>query len=344
MSLTLGLMGFGRIGRSLFRIAYKREDLRIGGISDIADHRALEYLLRFDSIYGRFPEPVRLEAGHLHVRADRVPMLQGREPGEVPWGDLGVDVVIEATGQHRSRADLLKHIEAGARRVIVCVQPRDRLDLTLVRGVNDDQLRPDHEVVSVGSCTANAAAPVLKVIHEAVGIDQVFLSTVHAYTNDQRVADVPHSDLRRSRAAAENIIPTHTNAGATIEEALPALAGRISASALKVPVPDGSVADMTLALQKPATAEEINATVYRAALGSLRGIIEYEDDPIVSRDVVGHSASGIFDSLATMALHSGLAKVLVWFTTSWGYAHRVLDVAQLMATLDAGQALPNRSA
>jgi glyceraldehyde 3-phosphate dehydrogenase len=328
-------MGFGRIGRNVFRIASKRNDVLVGGISDIADHEALAYLLRYDSIYGRFNEPTRLQDGFLNVRSQHIPMLSGREPGDVPWGDLGVDIVIEATAKYRSRAELERHLEAGAKRVVVCVPPVDDLDLTLVCGVNDGDLKSEHRIVSVGSCTANAAAPVLKVIDESFGIDQAFLSAVHAYTNDQRVADVPHSDFRRSRAAAENIIPTESNAAKTIAQAYPALEGKIQSTALKVPVADGSLADITVCLSKDVHAAEVNAAVYRASVGSLKNLIYYETDPIVSRDIVGLAYSGTFDSLASLSLSPGMVKLLVWYDIGWGYAHRVLDLCERFASMDA---------
>ena len=334
MALRIGLMGFGRVGRNLFRIASSYQDVIVGAISDVADHEALAYLLRFDSIYGRFEEPVRLADGHLHVRAQRIPMLEGREPGDVPWGELGVDVVIEATARYRSRIELQRHIDAGAKRVVVCVPPADPVDLTLIRGVNDEALKQEHSIVSVGSCTANAVTPALKVINETFGIEKAFFYTAHSYTNEQRVADVPHEDIRRSRAAAENIIPTETNAAKTIIEAYPDLKGKISALALAVPVPDGSVADITMQLKEPVSAEEINSVIYRSAVGNLRGILGYQDEPIVSKDVIQNPRSGVFDSLATMSMPSGLTKGLVWFDTSWGYANRVLEVSRQLASLE----------
>jgi glyceraldehyde 3-phosphate dehydrogenase len=334
MTLNIGLMGFGRIGRNIFRIASERNDVRFGGISDIADHEGLAYLLRYDSIYGRFDQPVNLHKGYLNVRSQHIKMLDGREPGDVPWGELGVDIVVEATARYRSREELQKHLDAGAKRVVVCVPPKDALDLTLICGVNDEALRPEHKIVSVGSCTANAAAPLLKVVHENFGIKSAFLSAVHAYTNDQRVADVPHDDLRRSRAAAENIIPTETHAARTITDAYPVLKGKIRATALKVPVADGSLADITVDLENKASVDEINAAIYKASLGPLRGILQYAKDPIVSRDIVGLPYSGIHDSLALMSMDSGLAKLLVWYDIGWGYAHRVLDLCERLAQLD----------
>ncbi|MCK5485751.1 MAG: type I glyceraldehyde-3-phosphate dehydrogenase, partial [Desulfobacterales bacterium] len=212
MATTIGLMGFGRIGRNLFRILYQRDDIRLAAINDIADHKALEYLLRFDTILGPFPDEVSIQEGNLYVVGRQIPMLSEKEPGDVPWGDLGVDVVIEATAQHQTREELERHLENGAKRVILCVPMKTSPDITIVMGVNDDRLKPEHRIVSNGSCTAHCAAPILKILYEAFGIKRAFLSTVHAYTNQQRLADVPAEDKRCGRAAAENIIPQETNA------------------------------------------------------------------------------------------------------------------------------------
>ena len=242
----VGLMGFGRIGRNLFRILYQRDDIKLAAISDIADHKALEYLVRFDTILGRFPDELSVEEGHLYVVGRQIPMLSEKEPGDVPWGDLGVDVVIEATARHRTREELELHLERGAKRVILCTPMKTPPDITVVMGVNGDQLLPEHRIVSNGSCTAHCAAPVLKILHEAFGIKRAFLSTVHAYTNEQRLADVPSEDKRRGRAATENIIPQDTNATQVITELLPELEGRITGASMNVPVPTSMVASALL--------------------------------------------------------------------------------------------------
>jgi glyceraldehyde 3-phosphate dehydrogenase len=246
-------MGFGRIGRNLFRILYQSEDIKLAAISDIADHKALEYLLRFDTILGPFPDEVSVEEGNLYVIGRQIPMLSEKEPGDVPWGDLGVDTVIEATAQHRTREDFEKHLKQGAKRVILCVPQKTPPDITVVMGVNDDQLKPEHRIVSNGSCTAHCAAPVAKILNEAFGIQRAFLSTVHAYTNQQRLADVPSEDKRRGRAAAENIIPQETNAAQVVTELIPDLAGRLSGASMNVPVPNGSVVDLVCWHEKPVT-------------------------------------------------------------------------------------------
>jgi glyceraldehyde 3-phosphate dehydrogenase len=334
MSVRIGLMGFGRIGRNLFRHLYQRDDLRIEAISDIAPPASLEYLLRYDTVHGRFPEEVHIRDGVLHCRGRQMKVLSGREPGDVPWGALGVDAVIEATGRYRSRQEVTRHLEAGAKRVILCVPPTDPPDITVVMGVNDDQLRPEHRIVSNGSCTAHCAAPLLKVLHEAFELRRVLFTTVHAYTSRNRLADVPDDDLRRGRSAAENVIPTSTNAVAMIQELLPGLAGRIEGMAMDVPVPDGSVVDLVCWTGRPATRETVNATVRAAADGALRGILEFEEDPIVSSDVIGNPHSSIFDAESTMVLGDRLVKAVAWYDNGWGYTRRVVDLIERFARME----------
>ena len=323
----VGLMCFGRIGRNLFRILYKGEDIRIGAISDIADHKALEYLLRFDTILGPFPDEVSVKVGNLFVVGRQIPMLSEEEPGDVPWGDLGVDTVIEATAKHRTREELERHLENGAKRVILCVPQKTPPDITVVMGVNDDQIKPEHRIVSNGSCTAHCAAPILKIMHAAFGIRRVFLSTVHAYTNQQRLADVPSEDKRRGRAAAENIIPQETNSAQVIAELLPELADRITGESMNVPVPNGSVVDMVCWHDKPVTNVSINEVIRTAAASDpWKNILSYEDDPIVSSDIIRSNYSSTFDAQATMVMKENVSKTLAWYDNGWGYAHRVVDL------------------
>lgn len=338
MAIKLGLMGFGRIGRNIFRILYKRSDVEVAVISDIADHKALEYLLRFDTVLGRFPEKVRVKDGLLNVGGLSIPMLSGRNPGDVDWKRFGVDVVVEATARPRARAELVKHLEAGARRVVLCVPSIDPPDIICVMGVNDGQLSFEHRIISNASCTANCLGPVAKVLQRSFGIRQGFATAIHAYTNDQRLADVPADDLRRSRAAAENIIPTDTRAHEIVVKLIPELEGRLQGMAMNVPVPDGSVVDLTVQLSKPATKAEVNEAFRVAAAGELRDIVEYVDDPIVSSDVIGNSHSAIFDSLATLAIGEDLVKVIAWFDNGWGYATRVVDLVNHLATLQEAEA------
>jgi len=337
MPTRIGLMGLGRIGRNIFRILYKSDDLRIEAISDVADQAALAYLLRFDTILGRFPDEVSVRDGHLYVAGRQVTMLTEEKGGEStpPWGDLGVETVIEATSKYRTRREIERHLEAGAKRVILCSPPAEPPDITVVMGVNDDQLGPGHRIISNASCTAHAAAPVLEILDDAFGINRAFLTTVHAYTNQQRLADVPDADPRRGRAAAENIIPQETNAAEVIIGLLPKLKGKLSALAMNVPVPNGSVVDLVCWHQRPVTVEAVNEVV-RTAAGSSRwkGILEYEVEPIVSSDILLSAASGTYDSLATMVLGTDASKTFTWFDNGWGYAHRVVDLLRRLRELD----------
>jgi glyceraldehyde 3-phosphate dehydrogenase len=335
MATTIGLMGFGRIGRNLFRILYQSEDIKLAAISDIADHKALEYLLRFDTILGPFPDEVSIQEGNLYVVGRQIPMLSEKEPGDVPWGDLGVDIVIEATAQDRTREDFEKHLEQGAKRVILCVPQKTPPDITVVMGVNDAQLKPEHRIVSNGSCTAHCAAPVVKILHEAFGIKRAFLSTVHAYTNQQRLADVPSEDKRRGRAAAENIIPQETNATQVVTELIPDLAGRLTGASMNVPVPNGSVVDLVCWHEKAVTELAINEVIRTAAASDQwRGILSYEDDPIVSSDIIRSTYSSTFDSMATMVQKENVSKTLSWYDNGWGYAHRVVDLIRKFMEID----------
>ena len=337
MSIRIGLMGFGRIGRNIFRILYKRDDVRVQAISDIADHRALEYLLRFDTVLGRFPDEVSIQEGHLYCRGRQVAMRSGKEPGDVPWGELGVEVVVEATARYRSRQEFSRHLEVGAKRVILCVPPTDEPDITVVMGVNDHLLTPQHRIVSNASCTAHCAAPIIKVLHEAFTLRRGLFTTVHAYTNQDRLADVPHDDLRRGRAAAENIIPTATLAPTMVMKLIPELEGRLGGIAMNVPVPDGSLVDLTAWTEKPVTATAVNEVVRTAAAGPLKGIIEYEEQPIVSSDVIGNPHSSIFDAQSTMTLGDHLLKTVAWYDNGWGYANRVVDLIERFAAMEASR-------
>ncbi len=334
MPVNIGLMGFGRIGRNFFRILYRSEEFRIAAISDIAEPEALIYLMRYDTILGRFPDIVTYKNGHLYVYGREIPMLSGKDPGDVKWSDLKVDYVIEATGRDRSRDELQRHLDAGARRVILCIPPRQHPDISVVYGVNHDRLRPEHRIVSNASCTAHCAAPILGALHSAFGIERAHLTSVHAFTSTQRLADVPAEDLRLSRAAAENIVPSETNAASVLEEILPALKGRIHASALRVPIPNGSVVDMTLWTGRPATRDGVNEVMRTAAAGPYRGALEFSEDPIVSSDVEQSPYSSVFDSLATMVLGQNLVKIIAWFNNGWGYTHRAVEVLRRFAEMD----------
>jgi len=335
MPSRIGLMGLGRIGRNIFRILYKSEDIRIEAVSDVADHAGLAYLLKFDTILGRFPDEVSARDGHLYVAGRQVKMLSGEKPGDVNWGDLGVETVIEATAKFPTRAEIERHLEMGAKRVILCTPPADPPDITVVMGVNDDQLKAEHRIVSNGSCTSHAAAPVLKILDEAFGIQRAFLTTVHAYTNQQRLADVPAEDPRRGRAAAENIIPQETQAAEVITGLLPQLEGKLTAMAMNVPVANGSDVALVCWHDRPVMVEAINEVVRTAASTERwKDILEYVTDPIVSSDILLSRYSGSYDSLATMVLGKNVSKTLTWFDNGWGYSHRVVDLIRCFAHFD----------
>lgn len=343
MTITIGLMGFGRIGRNIFRIVHDRDDVRIGAISDIADHEALAYLLRYDTILGRFPDLVTYRAdpdpnpqkrGHIYTVGKEIRFLSEADPGDVDWSRYGVDYVIEATGKDRPVDEYRKHVEKGAKRVFLCVPPTGEPDRSIVHGVNHDELQPKDTIVSNASCTAHASAPILKILDSAFGIDYAHMTAVHAFTSVQRLADVPAGELRLSRAAALNIVPADTNAASVIDTVLPELAGRVRASALRVPVANGSVVDLTIQFKSEVSVERINDVVRTAAAGPYKGIVEYARDPIVSVDVESTTYSAVFDSLATMVLDKRQAKVISWFDNSWAYSHRVVDLMWHSAAQD----------
>jgi glyceraldehyde 3-phosphate dehydrogenase len=276
-----------------------------------------------------------IQEGNLYVVGRQIPMLSEKEPGDVPWGDLGVDVVIEATAQHQTREELERHLENGAKRVILCVPMKTSPDITIVMGVNDDRLKPEHRIVSNGSCTAHCAAPILKILYEAFGIKRAFLSTVHAYTNQQRLADVPAEDKRCGRAAAENIIPQETNAAQVITELIPELEGKITGASMNVPVPNGSVVDLVCWHEKPVTKTAINEVIRTAATSShWQGILDYEDQPIVSSDIIRNPFSSTFDAQATIVQKDNVSKTIAWYDNGWGYSHRVVDLIKRFSEVD----------
>jgi glyceraldehyde 3-phosphate dehydrogenase len=324
----------GRIGRDLLRILYDADEIEIAAIDETADPAAVEYLIRFDTILGPFPDELSIRDGHLYVVGRQIPMLDSSTREEAPWGELGVDIVVEATGRPRSRAELERHLENGAGRVILCAPPLEAPDITVVMGINDGRLRDAHRIVSNASCTAHCAAPLLRILGQAFGVEQAFVTSVHAYSNQQRLADVPTRDPRRGRAAAENIIPQETNAGQVIVELLPELDGRVLASSISVPVPNGSLLDLVCWHERPVTPTAVNEVVRTAVAADWEGLLLYEDDPIVSSDVVGSAYSGVFDSEATMVMGERVSKTLAWFDNSWGYAHRAIDLMFALADLD----------
>ncbi|HEY7563789.1 MAG TPA: type I glyceraldehyde-3-phosphate dehydrogenase [Acidimicrobiia bacterium] len=333
--IRIAINGFGRIGRAVFRIIAERPDSNIDviAINDLADDEVLAYLLEYDSVMGPFEQKVEVSNGVMTVGRHQVQMLYEKNPAALPWKDLDIDVVVEATGVFRTREKLQQHLEAGAKRVILTVPADDDIDQTVVLGVNDDELDASDVIVSNASCTTNCLAPLAKVLDEAFGIERGLMTTVHAYTNDQRLADVPHKDLRRSRAATENIIPTTTGAAKAVGKVYPKLNGKLHGIAMRVPVPDGSTVDLVVELKKPVSREEVNAAIKAAADGPMSGVLQYTEDPIVSTDIIGNPHSSIFDAGGTQVLGGNFVKVLSWYDNEWGYSNRVVDLIERLATL-----------
>ena len=328
----VAINGFGRIGRTVYRVISRRPDSGIDlvAINDVADDEMVAYLLKFDTVMGMFPGEVTRDDGYLVAGGHRARLLTERDPARLPWDELGVDVVVEATGVFRTRQDVSKHLDAGAGRVILTVPSKDPLDATVVLGVNDHDLTADTRLISNASCTTNCLAPVAKVLDDEFGIERGVMTTVHAYTNDQRLADVPHKDFRRSRGATENIIPTSTGAAKAIGQVLPRLDGKLDGMAMRVPVPDGSTVDLVVELARPVTVEEVNQAVRAAAEGPMQAILEYSEEPLVSSDIIGNPHSSIFDAPSTSVLHGTMLKVLAWYDNEWGYSNRVADLIEMV--------------
>ncbi|MGH2748395.1 MAG: type I glyceraldehyde-3-phosphate dehydrogenase [Actinomycetota bacterium] len=333
MATRIGINGFGRIGRNFFRaLIDKGSDLEVAAVNDLGDAETMAHLLKYDSVLGRFDKEVKVTDSGFSVQGQDIKLLSERDPGNLPWGDLGIDIVIESTGFFTKRADAAKHITGGAKKVIISAPAKDE-DITIVMGVNDDAYDSgQHDVISNASCTTNCVVPLAKILQDNWGIEQGFMTTCHAYTNDQKTLDFPHEDLRRARAAAINIIPTSTGAAKAASLALPELKGRLDGIALRVPVADGSITDLVAYLGSEVTAEDVN-NAYREASQSTRmkGILEYTEDPIVSTDIVGNPHSCVFDALSTMA-NGRLVKVLGWYDNEWGYSMRLVDLTDLVAS------------
>jgi glyceraldehyde 3-phosphate dehydrogenase len=330
MALKAGINGFGRIGRNVFRAAHARgEEIDWVGVNDITDTKTLAHLLKYDTILGRFPGEVDFTDDALIVDGDELKVFAERDPAALPWADAGADVVIESTGLFTKRPDAAKHIEAGAKKVIITA-PATEPDVTLALGVNDDAYDPDnHHVISNASCTTNCLAPVAKVLHDTVGIERGIMTTIHAYTADQRLQDAPHKDLRRARAAAANLVPTSTGAAKAIGLVIPELDGKLNGISVRAPVITGSVVDLVCEVARPTNMDEVNsAFAERSDSGTLEGILRYNEDPIVSSDVVTSSYSAIFDAPLTMVIDERLVKVIAWYDNEWGYSNRVVDLAQ----------------
>ena len=328
--MKIAINGFGRIGRSVFKVAMERKNIEVVAINDITDAKTLAHLLKYDSNYGKYSKSVEAKDDSLVVDGKKIAVLAERDPKNLPWAKMGVDLVIESTGIFRLREQVAWHLEAGAKRVILTVPAKDKVDKMIVLGVNDDDLKDEDLIVSNASCTTNCLAPVAKVLNDEFGIVEGLMTTVHAYTSDQRLQDAPHSDLRRSRAAAVSVIPTTTGAAKAAGKVIPELNGKLNGVALRVPVTTGSIVDLTVKLKKDPSVQEINAAMKKAAQGPMKGILEYTEDPIVSVDVIGNTHSSIFDALATMTLGGGFVKVFSWYDNEWGYSNRVVDLAERM--------------
>jgi len=330
MTVRIGINGFGRIGRLVVRAALRQgADVEFVGINDLTDARTLAHLFRYDSVHGVFPGEVAVDGDALVIDGRRIRVLAETDPARLPWRELGADVVIESTGRFTDRAGAAKHLEAGARKVIISAPAKDP-DVTICLGVNTEAYdRTAHDIISNASCTTNCLAPVAKVLVDTFGIERGFMTTVHAYTNDQRILDFPHKDLRRARAAALSIIPTTTGAARAVSLVIPELEGKLDGFALRVPTPDGSVTDLVAELSTEVTAQEVNAALKAAAEGPLKGILQYQEDPIVSTDIIGNPHSSIVDAALTMAKGT-MVKVVAWYDNEWGYSCRLVDLAQMV--------------
>ena len=330
MAIKVGINGFGRIGRLVFRALMERKEFEVVKINDITTADTLAHLLKYDSVHGRFKGEVSNTSDSIVVNGKKITISAERDPANLKWKEIGVQGVIESTGVFRKRSEIAKHLEAGAQKVILTVPAKDEIDAMIVLGVNDNMLKKEHQIVSNASCTTNCLAPVAKVLNDKFGIVRGLMTTVHAYTNDQVILDLPHKDLRRARAAAVSIIPTTTGAAKAVGKVIPELKGKMDGFALRVPVSDGSVVDLVAELKKPVTVEEVNKAMKEAAAGAMKGILEYTEDPIVSCDIVGNPHSSIFDALSTMVMEGNMVKVVSWYDNEWGYSCRVVDLLAKM--------------
>jgi glyceraldehyde 3-phosphate dehydrogenase len=333
MSIRVAINGFGRIGRLVFKAGQKDPEIEIVAINDLTDAKTLAHLLKYDSVHGRYPAPVKFEGEYLFAGDDKVKVLAERDPSQLPWKELGVDVVVESTGVFRKRSQIENHLKGGAKKVVLTVPAKDEIDNTIVMGVNDNTLKSEDKIVSNASCTTNCLAPVAKVLHEKFGIKRGLMTTIHSYTNDQHILDLPHSDLRRARAAAVSMIPTTTGAARAVGIVIPELNGKLDGMAIRVPTIDGSLVDLVAELNTTVTVEQINTAMKEAAEGTLKGILEYCEDPIVSVDVIGNPHASIFDSLSTTVLDGNFIKVLSWYDNEWGYSCKTLELLKKMAKM-----------
>ncbi|MEK3992038.1 MULTISPECIES: type I glyceraldehyde-3-phosphate dehydrogenase [Robertmurraya] len=332
MAVKLGINGFGRIGRNVFRAALTNPNVEVVAVNDLTDANTLAHLLKYDTVHGKLKEDVTVDGDYLVVGGTKVKVIAERDPAQLGWGDLGVEVVVESTGRFTKRSDAAKHLEAGAKKVIISAPATDE-DITIVMGVNDDKYdAANHHVISNASCTTNCLAPFAKVLNDNFGVRRGMMTTVHSYTNDQQILDLPHKDLRRARAAAENIIPTSTGAAKAVSLVLPELKGKLNGGAMRVPTPNVSLVDLVVELDKDVTVDEINAALKAASEGDLKGILDYSEEPLVSTDYNGSPASSTIDALSTMVMEGNMAKVISWYDNESGYSNRVVDLAEYIAS------------
>jgi len=326
MSFKVGINGFGRIGRLVFRAALNEPDIEIVAVNDITDAKTLAHLLKYDSIHGILSDDVKVDANGFTVAGKSVRVTAERDPGKIPWKDAGVQVVLECTGLFRDMETAGKHIAAGAKKVLISAPAKGDIG-TFVRGVNFDEYDSSkHDIVSIGSCTTNCLAPVVKVLDDTFGLKRGFMTTIHSFTNDQRILDLPHKDLRRARAASLSMIPTTTGAAKAISLVIPAVKGKLDGCAIRVPTPDGSIVDLVAELDKKVTKEEINAAMKAAANGPMKGVLQYTEDPVVSCDIVGNPHSSVFDALSTLVIQDNMVKVFSWYDNEWGFSNRMVDM------------------
>jgi glyceraldehyde 3-phosphate dehydrogenase len=337
MPIRIAINGFGRIGRNVFRIMQASKDFEVVTINDITSPETLAHLLKYDSVHGRYPGNVKAVRGGFTVDGKKIEITAERDPAKLAHGANKIDFVIESTGIFTTREACQKHIEAGAKKVLLTVPPKDAIDNMIVMGVNQETLRAADVIISNASCTTNCLAPIAKVLDDAFGISHGLMTTVHAYTNDQRIHDMPHSDLRRARAAALSIIPTSTGAARAVGKILPKLQGKLDGCAMRVPIPDGSVVDLVATLKKKVTVEDVNQAMLAASKKELKGILEYTEDPIVSADIVGNAYSSVFDARSTMVMAGNMVKVVSWYDNEWGYSNRVVDLVKFSHRLKGGK-------
>ena len=330
--ISVAINGFGRIGRLVFRAAVEQGGIEVKAINDLTDAKTLAHLLKYDSTHGRFAGEVEADGDNLIVNGKTISILAERDPANLPWGELGIDFVLESTGFFTDADGARAHIAAGAKKVVISA-PAKGEDITVVMGVNDDALEAGHTIISNASCTTNCLAPMAKVLHEQFGVAKGMMNTIHSYTGDQRLLDAPHSDMRRARSAALSMIPTTTGAAVAVGKVLPALNGKLDGLSVRVPTPDGSLTDFTAILEKETTVDEINAAFKGAAEGALSSILEYSEDPLVLADIVGNPHSCVFDALSTNVLEGNMVKILGWYDNEWGYSNRCVDLLKKLGTL-----------